>query len=96
MALDHDGKLVKQIGDGLMLAFPRPNGAAVFARAVVEASGHDPEIPQLHVGMHTGRAIYSAGDYVGKTVNTAARVTGGSAAGEILMTEDVVNQLDAD
>jgi adenylate cyclase len=96
VALDHDGKLVKQIGDGLMLAFRRPNGAAAFARAVVEASRHDPEIPQLHVGMHTGWAIYSAGDYIGKTVNTAARVTGASAAGEILMTEDVANQLDAD
>ena len=65
VALDHDGKLVKQIGDGLLLAFRCPNGTAAFARAVVEASGHDPEIPQLHVGMHTGPAIYSAGDYIG-------------------------------
>jgi adenylate cyclase len=96
VALDHDGKLVKQIGDGLMLAFRRPTGAAAFARAVVEGSRHDPEIPELHVGIHTGRAIYSSGDYIGSTVNTAARVTGASSAGEILMTEDVANQLDAD
>lgn len=96
VALDHDGKLVKQIGDGLMLAFRRPNGAGAFARTVVEGSRSDPEIPLLHVGIHTGRAIYSAGDYIGSTVNTAARVTGASSAGEILMTEDVAKQLDAD
>src|SRR5205823_2634843 len=32
LALQHDGKLVKQIGDGLMLAFRRPDGAVAFAR----------------------------------------------------------------
>ena len=93
LALDHDGKLVKQIGDGLMLAFRRPTGAAAFARQVFDETRGDPDIPELHIGMHAGRAIYSAGDYIGTTVNTASRVTSASAPGETLMTETVADQL---
>jgi class 3 adenylate cyclase len=93
LALEHDGKLVKQIGDGLMLEFRRPDDAVVFARRVVDATGQEPDMPSLHVGIHTGPAIYRAGDYVGTTVNLAARVSGASSAGEILLSEDVAAEL---
>jgi len=82
LALQHDGKLVKQIGDGLMLAFRGPEGAVVFASLALDAVSRDPEMPPLHVGVHTGPAIYRAGDYIGSTVNLASRVTGASSAGE--------------
>jgi adenylate cyclase len=93
LALQHDGKLVKQIGDGLMLAFRRPDDAVTFARAALDAVARVPDIPPLHVGVHTGPAIYRAGDYVGSTVNLASRVTGASSAGEILLTEAVASAL---
>jgi len=93
LALQHDGKLVKQIGDGLMLAFRRPDGAVAFARQALDALAGDPEIPPLHVGVHTGPAIYRAGDYIGSTVNLASRVTGASSAGEILLTAAVASSL---
>lgn len=94
LALEHDGKLVKQIGDALMLAFRRPTAAAAFARSVLDVVRRDPDMPALHIGMHTGPAIYSGGDYIGATVNTASRVTGAAATGEILMTESLAEQLD--
>lgn len=93
LALDHDGKLVKQIGDALMLAFRRPASAAAFAHGVLEAARRDPAMPALHIGMHTGPAIYSGGDYIGTTVNTASRVASAAATGEVLMTERVAEQL---
>jgi class 3 adenylate cyclase len=46
-------------------------------------------MPPLHTGIHTGPAIYRAGDYIGATVNVASRVTSEAAAGETLMTESV-------
>ena len=96
LALRHEGKLVKQIGDGLMLAFRRSADAVAFARDALEASTADPQIPPLHVGIHAGPAIYRGGDYIGTTVNLAARVSAASSAGEILITETVAAQLQSD
>src|SRR5439155_10148709 len=93
LALQHDGKLVKQIGDGFMLAFRGADQAVAFARQALDAVARFPEIPPLHVGVHSGPAIYRAGDYIGTTVNLASRVTGASTAGEILLTEAVANAL---
>src|SRR2546430_4012741 len=93
LALEHEGKLVKKIGDGLMLAFRRPDDAVAFARQALDALAADPDIPPLHVGIHAGPAIYRAGDYIGSTVNVASRVTGTSSAGEILLTDAVASSL---
>ena len=93
LALEHEGKLVKQIGDGVMLAFRRADEAVAFARHALDAVIADAEIPPLHVGIHAGPAIYLAGDYIGSTVNVASRVTGTSSAGEILLTDAVASAL---
>jgi len=93
LALEHEGKLVKQIGDGVMLAFRQPDKAVAFARKALDALAADPEIPPLHVGIHAGPAIYRSGDYIGSTVNVASRVTGTSTAGEILLTDTVASAL---
>src|SRR5437764_3031519 len=95
LALGHEGKLVKQIGDGVMLAFRRPHEAVAFARQALDAVAADPDIPPLHVGIHAGPAIHRAGDYIGSTVNVASRVTGASSAGEILLTDAVASALTA-
>src|SRR5947209_7916094 len=93
LALENEGKLVKQIGDGVMLAFHRPDEAVAFARQALDAVGAESEIPPLHVGIHAGPAIYRSGDYIGSTVNVASRVTGTSSAGEILLTDAVAAEL---
>jgi class 3 adenylate cyclase len=93
LALQHDGKLVKQLGDGLMLTFRDPDDAVAFARSALDATAREPDLPPLHTGMHTGPAIYRAGDYVGTTVNLAARVSSASSAGEVLLTDSVAEKL---
>jgi len=94
LALDHHGKVVKQIGDALMLAFRRPPEAVGFAAALQDAMRDDPSIPPLRIGMHSGPAIYAAGDYIGSTVNLASRVTSAATAGQTVLTESVAQQLD--
>jgi class 3 adenylate cyclase len=92
LVLDHDGKVVKHIGDELMLAFRRAVDAVRFAAALDEQARRDPDIPVLRTGMHAGRAIYRGGDYLGTTVNVAARVTDVAAVGETLVTEAVARE----
>jgi adenylate cyclase len=92
LALNHGGKVVKQIGDALMLAFRQARDAVRFAAELQQAVRADESMPALHVGMHCGPAIYRAGDYVGATVNIASRVTSQATAGETLMTEAVADR----
>jgi adenylate cyclase len=93
LALEHDGKVVKHIGDAVMLAFRRADDAISFARSVHEAARSDTSLPGLRVGMHRGPAIYRAGDYIGTTVNLASRVTGTATAGQTVLTDAVAQQL---
>ncbi len=49
---------------------------------------------RLRVGVHTGDVIQGGADYIGLTVNKAARVAAAAEGGEILVsstTADVVN-----
>jgi adenylate cyclase len=96
LTLDHAGKVVKQIGDALMLAFRDSGDAVRFAAALERASRDDDSMPALRVGMHCGPAIYRAGDYLGNTVNIASRVAGQASAGETVMTEPVAERADGE
>jgi adenylate cyclase len=93
LALEHGGKVVKHIGDALMLAFRRADDAVSFARGLHEAARRDTSVPGLRVGIHRGPAIYRAGDYIGTTVNLASRVTGTATGGQTVLTEAVAEKL---
>jgi adenylate cyclase len=90
---DHDGKVVKHLGDALMLAFRQPPDAVGFAGALHEATASGPSLPGLRVGIHFGPAIYRAGDYLGNTVNVASRVTTTATAGQTVLTDAVAQRL---
>ena len=88
-SLSAGDELVKSIGDAVMLASPEP-GAAVAALAGLwarcsEASGF--LLPRA--GAHHGPVISREGDYLGGTVNLAARVAGHAGGGQVLVTSAV-------
>src|SRR5206468_4739704 len=95
--LDHDGVIVKRLGDGIMAAFGDPVQAIEAALdgharlEDVEAAGYR---PRMRTGVHAGRPRRIGGDYLGVDVNIAARV--GAAAGprELLASEAVTDRLD--
>ncbi len=89
LLVEHDGKLVKQVGDGFMLAFREPAAAVQFALATQAELAADPELPAIRVGINAGPALYRTGDYLGGAVNVASRVVSAAMAGQILMTEPV-------
>jgi adenylate cyclase len=94
IALEHSGKVVKQIGDALMLAFRDSEDAVRFGVQLEETIRADPSLPGLRTGMHCGPAIYRGGDYLGATVNVASRVSSQATAGETLVTDVVAERVD--
>ena len=83
------GRPVKWLGDGVMLHFPNPGRGVVAALEMVtevEAGG----LPPAHVGLHAGPVIFQEGDYYGRTVNLASRIADYAKAGEVMVSEAMV------
>jgi adenylate cyclase len=89
LLVEHDGKLVKHVGDGFMLAFRDPAAAVRFAVATQTELADDADLPAIRVGINTGPALYRTGDYLGNAVNVASRVVNAAMPGQILLTEPV-------
>jgi adenylate cyclase len=89
LLVEHDGKLVKNVGDGFMLAFRDPAAAVRCAVATQAELARDAELPAIRVGINTGPALYRTGDFLGNAVNVASRVVSAAMPGQILLTEPV-------
>ncbi len=93
------GRLVKELGDGLMLWFAHPTSAlevAVSMLAAVERARDQRTFPLgLRVGMHSGDLLARGDDFVGQTVNIAARVVDLAGPAELLATDPVVAEVEA-
>lgn len=80
------GRVVKRLGDGLMLSFPAPEAAVL---AAVELVGEDHGPLRVRAGLHHGEAVVTHDDVVGNVVNIAARLTEEAEGGTSLATVDV-------
>jgi adenylate cyclase len=72
-----------------MLHFDEAPSAVAFALDAVAGAGHH-GLGALHAGIHAGAMVRRDGDYFGTVVNVASRVAGEAAAGEVLVTPEVV------
>jgi len=89
----HGGKVVKWLGDGVMLHFRRAEDAVPAALDLLDAVA-DAGLPPAHVGIQTGPVVFEGGDYFGRTVNLAARIAEHALAGQILVSDEVVGTID--
>ena len=78
------GRVVKRLGDGLMLSFPVPEAAVLACLELGETA----PLP-LRAGAHSGTVLASGDEIIGRVVNLAARVTESAKAGELVVTADV-------
>ena len=86
----YGGTTVKWLGDGVMFHFPEPGNGVLAALDLMEAGvGHG--LPPAHVGLHAGPVLLQEGDYFGRTVNVAARITDYARQGEVLVSQEVVD-----
>ena len=80
----HMGRILKRLGDGVMVVFPSPADAVAAALAMQIAAR-----VALRIGIHTGRARTREGDLIGHAVNVASRIADRARGGEILVSEAV-------
>jgi|SRR4029077_21169039 adenylate cyclase len=84
----HAGRIVKRLGDGVMVAFPSPAAALAAAVTMQRAAARRPPL-RLRIGIHVGVARVSAGDLIGHHVNVASRIGDRARAGEILVSDAI-------
>ena len=85
----HDGRVVKQIGDAFMLLFPKPRDAVACALIIEARSADESQFTAVRTGVHWGPVLYREGDYLGSTVNVAARLADAARRHQVLVTEAV-------
>ena len=99
---NHDGAVVKTIGDAVMAAFADPGqalAAAIDIQAAVErfnvehaAQAGREKAVTIKIGLHKGASIAvtlnDRLDYFGSTVNMAARLQGQSRGGDIVLSQN--------
>jgi adenylate cyclase len=85
VAARHRGRVVKLLGDGVMLHFAAVPDALRASLDLVDAVAVSP-IPSAHIGVHGGPLIHRDGDYYGRTVNIAARLSAEAGPDEVLTT----------
>jgi adenylate cyclase len=90
----YGGKPVKWLGDGVMFFFPDPGSGVLAALDMVEGAANA-GLPPAHVGLHAGPVLFQEGDYFGRTVNVAARIAEYARPGEVVVSQHVVEVVDA-
>lgn len=87
-------RVVKSIGDAVLLLSPSGPAAAALAERVMRRCGAERGFPLVRGGVHSGPVVERAGDVFGTTVNVAARIASQAYGGQLLVSRDVRDQLD--
>jgi len=89
VTVEHGGAVVKNQGDGFMLAFASARTALTCARAIEQAIAETFRDPgsaiRVRIGLHVGEAVRETDDFFGHTVSYAARIASAAEGGEILV-----------
>lgn len=98
----HNGRVVKLLGDGLFVVFPREADALAACIAIQKRLQDTPVLPggsgnpvQMQIGIEAGEVVEIDGDCYGDAVNSAARLADLAGAQQILTTQRVREALPA-
>lgn len=102
VCMAHQGRVVKNLGDGVLAVFPQ--GHLALQAVIAMQRKHHMRIEKwplalrmkLQVGVASGELIEVDGDCYGDAVNVASRLSDLSGAEQIWVTDSVVDQLPAD
>ncbi|MHB8234117.1 MAG: adenylate/guanylate cyclase domain-containing protein [Solirubrobacteraceae bacterium] len=88
-------RLVKTIGDAAMLASPQPEPLLAAALTLIDAADAEGEhFPQLRAGAAIGQAVPRAGDWFGRPVNLASRITSVARPSSLLVERELRESVD--
>lgn len=88
VVVEHGGRIIKNIGDELLLVTDTARAAAAIALELT-ARGRDEDdpFPQVRAGLAYGDVVLRLGDVYGPVVNVAARLTSVARPGTVLVDE---------
>lgn len=97
---DHNGRVIKLLGDGLFVVFPAEEQALAACIAIQQRLLDKPVYPggsgqpvQMQMGVESGEVVEIEGDCYGDAVNSAARLADLAGADQILTTQRVRDAL---
>lgn len=92
-----NGRVLKNLGDGIMAVFPTPDATALAASSMQYAIETLPPVNNLklriQIGFHYGPVIQTGDDIFGDTVNLAARLAERAGASGIITSRETAEQL---
>ncbi|MDQ2629354.1 MAG: adenylate/guanylate cyclase domain-containing protein [Actinomycetota bacterium] len=81
-------RLVKTIGDAVMLVSPEPEPMVAAALGLIHAAEQEgQQFPWLRAGIASGPTLPQSGDYYGRAVNLASRITNVARPGSVVLDE---------
>jgi len=89
-SLPSDARVVKNIGDGVMVV---GTDAPALVRWALAFQDEFPMAARPRIGIHYGATIFRDGDYFGRSVNLAARIVTRAHGGEVLVSAPVHEQI---
>ena len=97
-ALPPDARIVKELGDGLLLWFADACAALETSLALqerFEETSNESDLPLwVRIGLHSGRQTQRGNDIVGHDVNVASRVVDAAGPGEVLISDTTRAQIE--
>lgn len=88
-SLDDECRLVKTIGDAVMIVSVSPRAALSVALNLRDKAAAEPLFPLVRTGLHHGPVVERDGDFFGASVNLAARIAAHARAGQVLCSAEV-------
>ena len=82
-------RIVKMIGDAVMLVAPEPAPMLECTLNLIETAQAEDDFPQLRAGVACGQAVHRWGDWFGTPVNVASRLTTRARPSTVLVTAEV-------
>lgn len=89
---EHNGRWLKEIGDGVLASFNAVSDAVYCAKAIQKACENEPDL-KLRIGIHEGEVVFEGNDVFGDGVNIASRLEPLAPIGGILVSESVQRNL---
>jgi adenylate cyclase len=93
VCVDKGVRMVKMIGDATMFVSPDSDKAISVATTIVEEVGRDDVLAEARAGLDRGEVVPVGGDYFGRPLNVAARITAFARPGTTVVSGEVLDSM---
>jgi adenylate cyclase len=94
LCVDHGAQVVKVIGDAVMFVATDAADALKAALAIIDAVKTEPDLPSARAGIDLGDVVPMGGDYFGRAINVAARLTGFARPDTTVVSQELLKALE--